>query len=109
MRGKSIEFAEQSLRNMRWFKNNSINCVASCDTEYFNVVTFNFTLELSNVGRGFSPPLQISHNVVPKLHLSAARHSFTGSFTYSGGTQGILSIRTDYKQKQFTKNIRIIE
>lgn len=57
------------------------------------------TLELSRVAKGFSPPLQISHSVVPKLHLSAARLRLAGSSIHSGGTQGILSIRTDHKQK----------
>ncbi len=53
-----------------------------------------FTLELSMLASGFSPPLQISHNVVPKLHLSEARLRFLGSRMHSGGTQGIRSTRT---------------
>src|SRR4029434_9284050 len=52
------------------------------------------TFELSRVLRGRSPPLQISHSVVPKLHLSAARLRFRGLSTHSGGTHGILCGRT---------------
>lgn len=57
------------------------------------------TLVLSNNAKGFSPPLQISHSVVPKLHLSAVRLRLAGSVTHSGGTQGILSTRTVNKKK----------
>lgn len=52
------------------------------------------TLVLSNDAKGFSPLLQISQSVVPKLHLSAARLRLAGSVTHSGDTQGILSTRT---------------
>lgn len=52
------------------------------------------TLEESSALRGLSPPLQISHKVVPKLHLSVARLSCLGFSIHSGGTQGILSRRT---------------
>lgn len=53
---------------------------------------------------GFSPPLQISHNVVPKLHLSEARLRFLGSKTHSGDTQGIRSRRTT---KMFKINLKL--
>lgn len=53
-------------------------------------------LELSSVPKGFSPPLQISHSVVPKLHLSAAKLRLAESPMHSGGTQGILSMRTEH-------------
>lgn len=43
---------------------------------------------------GFSPPLQISQSVVPKLHLSVARLTFLGSTIHSGATHGILSSKT---------------
>lgn len=56
------------------------------------------TLVLSNNAKGFSPPLQISQSVVPKLHLSAARLRLAGSVTHSGGTQGILSTKTVNKK-----------
>lgn len=62
------------------------------------------TLVVSNNAKGFSPPLQISHSVVPKLHLSAARLRLAGSVTHSGGTQGILSTRTVNKKKPQTHN-----
>lgn len=68
----------------------------------FYMLPLSFTLELSSVAKGLSPPLQISHSVVPKLHLSAARLSLAGSSIHSGGTQGILSMRTDYRQKHLT-------
>lgn len=57
------------------------------------------TLESSSVANGLSPPLQISHSVVPKLHLSTARLRLAGSSIHSGGTQGILSSKTGHKQK----------
>lgn len=66
-----------------------------CHCFIFQVTPHSPTLELSNSDKGFSPPLQISHNVVPKLHLSEARLRLAGSSIHSGGTQGILSIRTD--------------
>lgn len=56
------------------------------------------TLVLSSDAKGFSPPLQISQSVVPKLHLSAARLRLAGSVKHSGGTQGILSTRTGSKK-----------
>lgn len=52
------------------------------------------TLWQSSMLRGFSPQLQISHNVVPKLHLSAAKLKFWGSTIHSGGTQGMRSSKT---------------
>jgi len=52
------------------------------------------TLEESRALSGLSPPLQISHKVVPKLHLSVARLSCLGFSIHSGGTHGILSRRT---------------
>ena len=51
-------------------------------------------MEQSSVPRGLSPPLQISHSVVPNAHLSVAELRFRGSFTHSGGTQGIRSTNT---------------
>lgn len=57
---------------------------------------------LSNDAKGFSPPLQISQSVVPKLHLSAARFRLAGSVKHSGGTQGILSTRTVNTKKYST-------
>lgn len=44
---------------------------------------------------GLSPLLQISHSVVPKLHLSAAKLRFWGFSMHSGGTQGMWSTRTE--------------
>lgn len=61
--------------------------------------TISLALELSSVPKGFSPPLQISHRVVPKLHLSAAKLRLAESTMHSGATQGILSIRTDSTKK----------
>lgn len=43
---------------------------------------------------GFSPPLQISHRVVPKPHLSVAKLRFWGFSMHSGATQGTRSTRT---------------
>lgn len=57
------------------------------------------TLEESNALRGLSPPLQISHKVVPKLHLSVARLNCLGFSIHSGGTHGILSRRTVQSHK----------
>lgn len=53
-----------------------------------------FTLELSRVLSGLSPPLHISHSVVPKPHLSAAKDRFWALSMHSGGTHGIRSKRT---------------
>lgn len=57
------------------------------------------TLELSNVLSGFSPPLQISHRVVPKPHLSVAKLKFWGFSMHSGGTQGTRSTRTEREKR----------
>lgn len=54
----------------------------------------NCTLEQSSVPSGLSPPLQISHRVVPKAHLSVARVRCLSSSKHSGGTQGMRSTRT---------------
>lgn len=53
------------------------------------------TFEQSRVLSGLSPPLQISHRVVPKPHLSVAKLRFWGFSMHSGGTHGIRSTRTD--------------
>lgn len=60
------------------------------------------TLELSSVLSGFSPPLQISHSVVPKPHLSVAKLKFWGFSTHSGGTQGMRSTRTEREKRSHT-------
>lgn len=69
-------------------------------------------LELSSVPKGFSPPLQISHSVVPKLHLSAAKLRLAESPMHSGGTQGILSMRTDHTkythERRWTKEGKLM-
>lgn len=52
------------------------------------------TLEQSSVPSGLSPPLQISHSVVPKPQRSAAKLSLWGFWMHSGGTHGIRSTRT---------------
>lgn len=52
------------------------------------------TLEQSSVPSGLSPPLQISHSVVPKPQQSVARLSLWGFWMHSGGTHGIRSTRT---------------
>lgn len=61
-------------------------------TGYFPVAA---TLEPSSVLSGLSPLLQISHSVVPKLHLSAAKLRFWGLSMHSGATQGTWSTRTE--------------
>jgi len=58
------------------------------------------TLEESSALRGLSPPLQISHKVVPKLHLSVARLNCLGFSIHSGGTHGILSRSTVQSHKE---------
>lgn len=58
------------------------------------------TLEQSRVLSGLSPPLQISHSVVPKPHLSVAKLRFWGFSMHSGGTQGIRSTRTEGEEKE---------
>lgn len=58
------------------------------------------TLELSSVLSGFSPPLQISHRVVPKPHLSVAKLRFWGFSMHSGGTQGMRSTRTERERER---------
>lgn len=50
--------------------------------------------------RGTSPLKQISHNVVPKLHLSAATLNTWESSTHSGAIHGILSTRSGEKIKK---------
>lgn len=65
-------------------------------TEYYQcILLFFVTLEQSRVLSGLSPPLQISHRVVPKPHLSVAKLRFWGFLMHSGGTHGIRSTRTD--------------
>lgn len=61
------------------------------------------TLEQSRVLSGLSPPLQISHRVVPKPHLSVAKLRFWGFSMHSGGTQGIRSTNTDEEKR--TRNM----
>ncbi|TNN65067.1 hypothetical protein EYF80_024676 [Liparis tanakae] len=53
----------------------------------------------SRVLSGLSPPLQISHSVVPKPHLSLAKLMFWGFSMHSGGTHGIRSTRTDERRR----------
>lgn len=60
------------------------------------------TLELSSMLSGFSPPLQISHRVVPKPHLSVAKLRFWGFSMHSGGTQGMRSTRTERERERET-------
>lgn len=89
---------------VKWNENND-----NKNTELQTYITYvSPTLELSSVAKGFSPPLQISHSVVPKLHLSAARLRLAESSIHSGGTQGILSIRTYHKQKHLTHHCKYL-
>lgn len=61
------------------------------------------TLEQSSVPRGLSPPLQISHSVVPKPQRSVARLSLWGFWMHSGGTHGIRSTRTGQRKREKNK------
>lgn len=83
-----------------WFKtiNNWLLFVYMLQGQWKNWKVFFLTLELSMFASGFSPPLQISQSVVPKLHLSVARLRFLGSMIHSGGTHGIRSTKTEIRK-----------